>query len=206
MFLGMNEKDAESFNHNLIGHGFNAVLKAFNELKATIIGKALSFLEGPVEYFNRRELLSLSAIQGVEWLTRTLGPDMEAWKWGRIHKLKLEHPMAARLSMPELNSEMPYDGDSTTPNQATYNLSINNGQPDFNVMKGTGAVAACRVVMAPSHWDESRSVLTGGQSAKWLSKHYSDQVDLFQSYKAKPMLWSRKKVEEGCVYKRVYTK
>jgi acyl-homoserine lactone acylase PvdQ len=60
--------------------------------------------------------------------------------------------------------------------------------------------------MVPKNWDKSKSVLTGGQSAKWLSQHYVNQVELFQNNEAKPMLWSRAKVESDCVYKCSFRK
>ena len=76
-----------------------------------------------------------------------------------------------------------------------------DGEPDFTVVKSTGAVSACRVVMVPSDWDQSGSVVTGGQSGKYRSRHYGDQLTLFKDTELKPMLWTREKVEEACVFK-----
>jgi penicillin amidase len=214
MFETMEGKDKEFFRENLLGHGFHYVLKAFSEFKSSIIGKALGFLEessnknyfGGKPPFDKRELLVKSAESAVAWLKKRFGREIKDWQWGKIHLLKLHNPFSKALEMPALNVEFPFGGDSTTPNQATYNLSVQNGDPDFSVVKSTGACAACRIVMVPKNWDKSKSVLTGGQSAKWLSQHYVNQVELFQNNEAKPMLWSRAKVESDCVYKCSFRK
>ena len=41
-----------------------------------------------------------------------------------------------------LNLDFPHCGDSTTPNQATYDLSLGaGGEPCFDIVKSSGAVA-----------------------------------------------------------------
>lgn len=104
----------------LAGHGFNVVLKAFNECKSILHGNAFSVLKGRQsigDRYDRKKVLRDSVIEAVEWLERKMGADMSQWRWGKLHKLKLLHPLAEKLKMDALNMEIEFGGDSTTPNQ-----------------------------------------------------------------------------------------
>ena len=200
----LGEAEAEFFEESLRGHGFSSVLKAFNECKSILTGNTLRVLrkgEGTLAERDRRAILRKAAEEGVAFLERRFGADMAGWRWGRLHRLRLQHPLADRLGMADvLNLDFPHCGDSTTPNQATYDLSLGaGGEPCFDIVKSSGAVAACRLVMTPSDWDGSRSCVTCGQSGKWGSRHYTDQEPLFRGSRGKPMVFSRKRVEEACV-------
>jgi penicillin amidase len=52
----------------------------------------------------------------VDHLTRRLGPDIEGWQWGRLHRLPLEHVLASRGDLGQLldHGGGPVKGDMTT--------------------------------------------------------------------------------------------
>ncbi|UPQ97982.1 penicillin amidase [Chloropicon primus] len=199
-------EDKTFFENTLRGLGFSSMQKAFSECKSIITGNVLRLLRTEDETVQnpvKRKLLEDAAVAAVAYLRKAYGNDMKQWRWGKLHKLKLHHPLAAMLHMGDrLNIEFEHPGDTTTPNQATYDISLNaDGEPCFDIVKSSGAVAACRVVFVPSNWDASKSCVTVGQSGKYLSRHYGDQQRLFERNRGKPMAWTRAKVEKTCIFK-----
>ena len=126
---------------------------------------------------------------GVESLKRDLGPDLEAWKWGDVHKTQHTHPLA--VSHPELGRllnppSFAMSGDGDTPLAA--------GQ----AVDGSYAVSyasVARYVFDPSDWDNSRWIVPLGSSGHPGSCHYADQASRWAEVGLIPMLYRWSSIE-----------
>ncbi|HSZ50784.1 MAG TPA: penicillin acylase family protein [Caulobacteraceae bacterium] len=159
---------------------------------ANIIGGgSLDAVIGWLETFgpDRNQIMLASLKNALDELTARMGPDMDAWTWGRLHQAKLV-PAVATLADTDLQARMtagpsPIPGGPSTPKAAGYNLET------FEVTHG----ASVRMVMDVGAWDNSRIVNTPGQSADPASPHYGDLFPLWATGQYVPMLFSRPAVE-----------
>ncbi len=139
----------------------------------------------------RRDLLLTSLADTVGYLTKTLGPDMDTWRWGRLHQMKFVPAIAtladvdlrARLSLPAV--ELP--GSSDTPRAASF------GDKDFAVTSG----ASVRLVMDVGEWDRSMAINSPGQSGDAGNPHYRDLLPLWAAGQYVPLLYSKAAVERA---------
>lgn len=116
--------------------------------------------------------------RAVAKLEEKLGPDMEQWKWGRVHQLLLEH-----LSGLEPLSRGPYpeDGSSQTLMNAPFPWDLEALDEDVKVHHGP----SWRIVtlMTSPEACNMYGVYPGGQSGNPVSEHYDDWVQLWLNYK-----------------------
>lgn len=118
------------------------------------------------------------------------GPDVSQWAYGRTHELALQHafgglPLLGRL----LNrGPFPMGGD------------VDTVCPGHLIRRGDGnaafAGASYRQICDLADWDNSRSILTPGQSGRPGDIHYADFVDPWLNDRHHPMLWRRGRVEQ----------
>jgi penicillin amidase len=137
-----------------------------------------------------RDALLLSSLgDTVSELKKLLGPDPDAWSWGRLHRATFA-PAAAALADPELKAQMsvgPLElpGSASTPRAATYR------PPDFAAISG----ASVRMVLDTGNWDNSVAINTPGESGDPFSPHYRDLFPLWAAGDYVPLLFSRAAVE-----------
>jgi len=169
--------------HELIGAGdLGAVIDVLLHPDARL---------GPEPEAALRELLLTSLTDTVGYLTRTLGPDLNTWRWGRLHQMKFvpavaalaDDGMRARLALPSV--ELP--GSSDAPRVAAF------GDADFSVVAG----ASVRVVMDVGEWDRSMAINSPGQSGDPDNAHYRDMLPLWAAGQYVPLLFSRPAVERA---------
>jgi len=117
-----------------------------------------------------------------------LGPDWDAWRWGRLHHAHLEHPISA--SVPEAEraaldvGPAPRGGSGNTVNSTSYSLE------DFVQRYG----ATFRMVVDVGRWDESRAMNSPGQSGDPASPHYRDLFEGWARDESFPLLYDRERV------------
>ena len=146
---------------------------------------------GPDPEGARRELLLSSLTDAVGYLSRTLGPDPDTWRWGCLHQMSFVPAVAsladegvrAHLSLPAV--ELP--GSSETPRAASF------GKKNFAVESG----ASVRLVMDVGEWDRSMAINTPGQSGDAGNPHYRDLLPLWAAGQYVPLLYSRAAVERA---------
>lgn len=125
-------------------------------------------------------------------LAQTLGPKVEKWQWGRLHRLPFEHRLGAvPLLRPIFNvAGAPVGGSGVTVNANAYGRT----GPGFTVTLGP----VWRQVVdlgdiAGNSWD----VVAPGQSGHPLSPHYDDQFELWRQGKYHPQLFSEAVLSGG---------
>jgi penicillin amidase len=135
------------------------------------------------------ESLLIEALgRAVEWLKGKLGPNMEEWRWGRLHRTLPVHPLAAVSSeLGELLNPPPVSigGDGDTPQAARISPGVS-----YNVVHASVA----RYVFDLADWDNSRWVVPLGSSGHPGSRHYADQAGLWADVELVPMLYSWERI------------
>ncbi len=111
------------------------------------------------------EDIAVSAFkEAVKWLTKKLGPDPEKWAWGRIHRVRISHPL-----IPEISYEpRPAPGGAFTVNPGGF--SAFGEDFDFG-----GGASVRLVVELTSPRPKVYVCLPGGQESNPRSPHFSDQ-------------------------------
>jgi penicillin amidase len=131
-------------------------------------------------------LLAKSLSQATEWLTKTLGANMAAWRWDRIHRTAPQHPLA--VTFPEyaalLNPpSVGVGGDGDTPQCGSFGGFGGSG---FNI---TG-MSVNRYCFDPLNWDASGWVVPLGACGHPGSPHFADQRGPWSEQRLLPMRYS----------------
>ena len=137
---------------------------------------------------NWLSLLAESLRRAVDWLTGTLGSNMDDWKWGNVHRTIPKHPLS--LIYPELGEllnppSVSIGGDGDTPQAA----GISPG-----VFYSVAYTSVARYIFDLSDWDNSRWIVPLGSSGHPGSRHYSDQAEMWADVQLIPMLYSWEKI------------
>ena len=122
-----------------------------------------------------------------------LGEDTARWRWGSLHKVLFQHPLAnspARKAVFDL-PPVERDGGAYTPNRASG--------PNYRQTHG----ASYRHVLDMADWDRSVFTSTPGQSGQPTSPHYSDLLESWGHDRFVPLLYSREAVEKNTAHKLV---
>lgn len=124
-----------------------------------------------------------------KYLSKTLGKDIQQWKWGHLHTLVCRHALSVKKPLDQILDigKKPIGGDSDTLCQISAIPGNNFGGPMV--------AASFRQIIDLGDWDNSLCVSPVGQSSNVLSKNYGDQFNLWYKGDYKPMLWSKLKVE-----------
>jgi penicillin amidase len=160
-----------------LGEGFTPLVP-FNGLMVRRVSHLVGLLESrPDGWFDEGwdEMIRVSAAAADRLLTDRLGPDPNAWAWGGARPLRLKHPLGARKALRDLYDlgPFPHGGDANTINPAPVDPRHPLRNPDF-------AIASLRMVVDVGEWENSRFSLPGGQSGNPFSRHYADQLPLWQ--------------------------
>ena len=116
----------------------------------------------------RNKTIITSMLRAIDALTERLGPDMSGWRWGRIHKITLNHLLSDRGDLSELlrRGGQPVGGNGIT---------VSNTGFDPNYLASIGANWRHNADLAedpPGLW----AVDATGQSGHPGSPHYGDQL------------------------------
>lgn len=137
----------------------------------------------------RAPILLKSLPPALDELTTRLGPDMNAWRWGRLHQARFE-PAAAVLADKQTAEQMSVGplqvpGSGSTPHAAGYRFS------DFRLTAG----ATVRLVLDVGGWDNSMAINSPGQSGDPFNPHYRDLFPLWAAGDYVPLRYTRAAVE-----------
>ena len=164
------------------GRGAPGHLRQLASLLVTMAGKNDPSLLPPGSDWPSAVAKALA--EGVSDLRERLGDDVDAWRWGTVHRTRPRHTLSA--SFPELASALdppsvPMGGDGDTPQAGSYSPA------DPFVMTG---MSVARYVFDTSDWDNSRWVTPLGASGHPGSPHYADQTPIWAEVGLVPMLYS----------------
>jgi penicillin amidase len=116
-------------------------------------------------------------------LVARFGTDPAKWRWGDLHTVTFEHPLAIGPLALLLNiGPLPRAGDG---------FSVNNGAYDPAKPYRQTTNASERMIADLSDLDNSLSVTPEGESGQPGSKYWGDQTPLWNAGDYKPMRFSR---------------
>ena len=135
-------------------------------------------------------ILSSALGDAVRFLSETLGPNPARWRWGRLHRLKLNHPLGSvrPLNLIFNGPEVPVGGDSDTPFQSAV-----VPQRPFG---STAWAPSWRQIVDLSAIDRAVSIYPGGQSGHPGSRHYLDYFSRWYEGQYHPQWMDRDEVEK----------
>lgn len=115
------------------------------------------------------EALRACAARAVERLRALVGDDPRAWRWGELHRLRLDHPLAAfpRFAAGRLG-DIPLGGSPFTVHQQRFAAPA----PPFGALVGPGL----RMVADLGDPDHLHVTLATGQAGDPESPHFADQL------------------------------
>jgi penicillin amidase len=126
---------------------------------------------------DRDAIVVKSMEQAVDELTRRLGPDPQAWEWGKVHRMTFKHPLGVKLPFFNLDP-IPTHGDTFTINAGMWD----NTKP--YEMESGGVI---RLVVDFSNIENSTIITPPGQSGHYKSPHYDDLAEMWAEGRQIPM-------------------
>ena len=139
----------------------------------------------------RDDVLRIALQRAVDFLKQELGPDRQAWAWGKLHQLTFGHVIGSQKPLDAVFNlgPFPIGGDGGTIWASftnLHNLSHNEVVgPPFRFIADLGDLDHCWGVLAP------------GQSAHLASPHLADGVQPWFEGGYHPMLFNRTEVEQN---------
>ena len=120
-----------------------------------------------------------------------LGEETAGWRWGSLHKVLFQHPLANSPARKAVFDLRPVErgGGAYTPNRASG--------PNYRQTHG----ASYRHVLDMADWDRSVFTSAPGQSGQPTSPHYSDLLASWGHDRFVPLLYSREAVEKNTAHK-----
>jgi penicillin amidase len=118
------------------------------------------------------DVLVAALKDAVNWLNKTLGPDMDNWAWGKLHTIKWYHPMGFMALKDMSIGPYPHPGGENTVRNAA---PMGFGSRKYMCFGGP----VMRHLMDMGDPDNARLVIDGSESGQWLSPHYKDMHTLW---------------------------
>ncbi len=177
----------------------NVKAKVFPEAAQKILGRPnkkrmIDWLAAPDGRFGedpiagRDAVLKASLQEAVAELTKTLGADMNGWRYGQE---KLKHVLIRHPLSPAVSEEMRKKLDVGPAPRGGDDSTLNNTGSADNQTSG----ATFRVVLDAADWDNSVATSSPGQSGDPESPHYRDLFRLWAKHQYFPLFYSRDKIE-----------
>lgn len=132
------------------------------------------------------KVLAQALARAVAWLETTLGGEMDAWRWHRLHRTAPAHTLAATFPEHAALLDPPsvgVGGDGDTPQCGSYGGFGGSG---FAIT----ALSVNRYCFDPGDWDRSGWVVPLGASGHPGSPHYADQRVPWSEQRLLPMWYS----------------
>ncbi|HEY5826342.1 MAG TPA: penicillin acylase family protein, partial [Cyclobacteriaceae bacterium] len=138
----------------------------------------------------RQQIIDQAAENTMTLLNKTSGATPEQWTWNKIHTITHAHALGAVKPLNKIFNVGPYvvDGGSEVINNLSFSLDTTGYYP---VTSGP----ALRKITDFADVENGVTVSPTGQSGNVMSKHYSDQAELFATGKFRKMMMARKDID-----------
>ena len=124
----------------------------------------------------------LRAYNRLDWLYGS----PENWDWSKMNAIQYQHPLGRFFLFRFFNlRSRPSSGNAFT-------VKVNYVTPHK-----TSWSSSYRQIIDLSDWDNSKCVITSGQSGHFMSRFYDNQVSLWLDGEYHPMIFSRDRVEKN---------
>ena len=151
--------------------------------------------ESPLNYgVDLKHLVKFAASDALDYLKKTLGPDISDWGWEHAHTVKLNHPAATTDAMKHLFNRGPFacPGGGGT---------VNNRRP-VETPQGFENASGVSYRLFVDMSDPARAwgATLAGQSGQPGSLHYDDRVQETLRNEYHPLLMDREDIEHESEY------
>jgi penicillin amidase len=136
----------------------------------------------------RDELLESALVAAVGALKPPLGPDLDAWSWGRLHSATFTHALA-----PVSDAARKRFNVGPFPRAGYGDTVFSTSGPEYSQTDG----ATFREVMDVADWDRSIGTSAPGQSGQPGSPHFDDLARLWAAEQYFPYSFSPAQVEKN---------
>jgi len=146
---------------------------------------------------NLDDMIYISFSQTISFLSEKYGTNVDDWRWGDLHKLKLIHPLGKNKYLDYIfNLNRSYDagGSFHTVNPFAY-------KANYDALHG----ASQRHIYSTANWDASQSIIPTGISDIPTSKHYCDQSELFMKGIYHDDYIGLEMIKDKAIYSAVYS-
>ncbi|MDP7037556.1 MAG: penicillin acylase family protein [Myxococcota bacterium] len=122
------------------------------------------------------------------------GEDKKEWRWGKLHALRIKHPMGAesRLLKSWNMPEIEYGGSHATVNQAGFSW--------YHETLETNWMASMRLLVPMSDPGSATFIYPGGQSGHPAHPHYKSLMQTFADGKQVPLYFNDEDVQKNAVH------
>lgn len=144
-------------------------------------------ISGHSELQTREQVVRAALERAVDWWSEQHGKDVSGWLWGKVHTVTFHHPIYSSIPpLRRFGSAVlgAVDGDAQTVLATGFFDSL---------VAFSGPVH--RHIIDLAHWENSRSVIIGGQSGHLFHPHYKDQVGLWKTMRYHAQHWERQAIE-----------
>ena len=139
----------------------------------------------------RKEIVTKSFREAISELEKQFGNDMTIWTWNKVHTLEHQHPIGKIKALRSFFNVGPYEvaGSNEVINNLLFGFASNG---IYNVKAGPST----RRIIDFSNVENSISILPTGQSGNPMSKHYSDQAEMYAKGKFRKMKMNKAEIEK----------
>ncbi len=130
----------------------------------------------------RQQIVSKSFKEAIAALEKQLGASVQEWKWKNVHTVEHGHPLGTVSALRGYFNVGPFPVDGS--NEVINNLFFDFSENGKYLVKGGPST---RRIIDFSDIENSWSILPTGQSGNPLSKHYSDQAEMYVAGKFRKM-------------------
>ncbi len=198
-------KMLENIYKDELGDSLYAVFENNKKLPRYALFNLLETEESPwIDNVNTDEVEDMSQIvtksfmDAVDYLAENYTKKANAWKWGRIHQITLEHPLSKVEALDKIFSlnrgPFAVGGSFHTVSPYAY--------PLFETDKVSHG-SSHRHIYSLIDWDLTQSVIPTGNSGHIRSPFYMDQTELYIEGKYHDDVFSDKAVEQNTRYELV---
>lgn len=135
-----------------------------------------------------RSIITRSLVTAYDEARTLLGDDPEAWRWGKLHQIRFQHPLL-HLADRSLEAAMAYPA---YPRGGTGNTTNNTGFSARDMLVRSGA--SYRQVLDVGNWDAGRMTNAPGQSGDPRSPFYDNLLQTWATEGDFPLVYSRERV------------
>ena len=123
-------------------------------------------------------------------LSNELGSDWKTWTWDKVHYLEHDHPIGRVPSLKKYFTVGPFPSRETS---GTLNNQCFRTMDDGRYK--VSSIPSTRRIVDFSDIENSISILPTGQSGNPLSKHYSDQAEMYVKGKFRKMMMNEEEIK-----------
>lgn len=137
----------------------------------------------------RQEILNQSYKEAIATLKNQLGNNVSAWTWNKVHTLEHQHPLGKVAALRSFFNVGSFEVDGA--NEVINNMIF--PMTEDGIYKVSAGPSTRRIIDF-SDVENSVSILPTGNSGNPMSKHYSDQAEMYARGKFRKMKMNKEEI------------